>query len=397
MKKTLFYALCGVMAAGLMTACNTGTQPDEMSKKEKALQAVMTPYVNDVVVPAYKGMADYAIEMSDYCNQMLEEFDNGGVKAETVKAACEAWNKSRDYWEKSEAFLYGPAGNHNIDPHIDSWPLDLRSMVAMLNNEAQMKEIEDMGADYILNNLGYGLLGYHAVEYNLFELTDNGNASQPHSVGTYTRPQLVYLDAVAQDLAVQTTALEACWAGLDNVTKQKADLLEEAEVEYSEMGDGYGWQMINAGKGGSSYKTYQEAAEEIVAGAIDIVTEVGNLKIGNPNRGIKGEAEGDREYIESPYSLNSVNDFVGNITSVYNAYTNKDGNASISTFVKGQNPDLDAKVRKAIDEAIAAIKAIPEPFAKTAGGAEADAAIAKLAELETILNDEVLKELASVE
>ena len=47
----------------------------------------------------------------------------------------------------------------------------------------------------------------------------------------------------------------------------------------------------------------------------------------------------------------------------------------MSDYVKAQNPTTDAAVRTAIENAIAAIEKIPEPFAKTATGAEAEAAM----------------------
>ena len=80
--------------------------------------------------------------------------------------------------------------------------------------------------------------------------------------------------------------------------------------------DRYGWQMKNAGKPGSIYVTYQEVAEEIIAGCIDIAGEVADLKMGNPY--ISSTAE-QRDYIESPYSCTSTEDFADNIRSIQRA------------------------------------------------------------------------------
>ena len=41
----------------------------------------------------------------------------------------QAFTNARREWERSEAFLYGAAANNEIDPHIDSWPLDHDQMV----------------------------------------------------------------------------------------------------------------------------------------------------------------------------------------------------------------------------------------------------------------------------
>jgi hypothetical protein len=71
----------------------------------------------------------------------------------------------RKYWEQSEAFLYGPAAAHNIDPHIDSWPLDFNAMNALLNDPARMAAIEEEGGTYVGDKLGYALKGFHALDH----------------------------------------------------------------------------------------------------------------------------------------------------------------------------------------------------------------------------------------
>ena len=225
------------------------------------------------------------------------------------------------------------------------------------------------GQSWDVANLGYGLLGFHSVEYMLFELSEDGNTSLPHNVN-YTEEELIYLCAVAGDLRDQCILLEAAWAGLENVTAQKQGFLEAAELEPS---FNYGWSMKNAGQAGSRYKNFQEAAEDLVQGCIDIADEVGNTKIGRP---ANGSSEDDKNYIESPYSLNSINDFVGNIISIQNAYEGSlAGDASVSDYIKSVNPDLDTQVKNQIQTCIVAIKEIPEPFAKSASGAAAANAV----------------------
>ena len=365
-KKLLNIALAATLMIGF-TACSDDDDNNgpgnELSQKEKTFKAAIVPYVDNTIVPTYKGMADNAILMSDACNAIAEAFDNGTLTSEHVKAAGNYWNLCRDYWEKSEAFLYGAAADYNIDPHIDSWPLDKNAM------EELLVDLRGGKSWTIDNNAGYGLLGFHAVEYMLFELSEDGNTSLPHNTN-YTREELVYLCTVAEDLRNQCVRLEASWAGMENVSVEKQDILAEAELEPS---INYGWSMKNAGEGGSLYKTYQEAAEDLVQGCIDIADEVGNTKIGRP---ANGSSEDDKNYIESPYSLNSINDFVGNIISIRNAYQGSNaGDASISDYIKSVNPALDTKVKAQIEECIVLIKKIPEPFAKSAAGPEADAAV----------------------
>lgn len=358
------YLLCAALAATAV-ACsdsddNNEPAAEETSAKEVALKSAANDYVNYTVLPTYKAMADAAIEMSDLCEEIQAEFEAGTLSSSHILAAGEAWKKARKNWELSEAFLFGPAANHNIDPHIDSWPLDKNAMDNLLT---QIRG----GNLWSTENLGYGLLGFHAIEYMLYELSSDGNSSLTHSTN-YTAEELEYMVGVANDLRDQCVLLEVCWAGDDNVSSIKLDILDEAELGY---GEEYGWELANAGSAGSRFKTFQESAEEIIQGCIDIADEVGNTKIGRPH---VGSSEEDKNYIESPYSLNSIEDFVDNIKSIQNSYIGTSG-SSISDYIKSVNPELDTEMRTAITDAINAISAIPEPFAKNATGSVAGNAV----------------------
>lgn len=384
MKKIFFYATLLAVAATSLTSCekngngveNPKDNPKDttiLSKKEQALKAAMTPYVDNTVIATYKNLSDATITLYNNCENIFSKFEANTLTDADVKAAAESWTAARRYWELSEAFLFGPAANHNIDPHIDSWPLDKDGMDAMLGNAEQMKLIEEQGADYVGDKLGYGLLGFHAIEYMLYA-SDNADKSnvRTHDISTYTRAELVYLVAVAEDLRNQTVALEASWAGIDNITKEKQAILEDAEIDYGvEFAKGYGSYMKVAT--GGTYATYQEAAEELIQGCIDIADEVGNTKIGRPNN---ASSEEDRNYIESPYALNSIEDFQDNIRSIQNAYCGSvAGNASVSDYIKSVDANLDTECKKAIENAIAAIGQIAEPFASNAKSSEASNAV----------------------
>ncbi len=396
MKKAFTYALCGLMAAGLLTSCkdnsndgNNGRQNTE-SQKEQMLKAAMTPYVENTVIATYRSMADEGLQLLSECEGILEAVDNGDDYSQLMVQAGQSWRAMRKYWEQSEAFLYGPAANHNIDPHIDSWPLDFNAMNSLLNNAQQMADIEAEGGAYVGEKLGYALKGFHAAEYFLFESEIvSGRAvgtGRPHATNL-KRAEAVYLVGIVEDLAQQAILLEDCWAG--GVDEQKTAILEEAELGYEEN---YGNYMINAGKAGSLYVTYQGAAEEVIAGCVDIAGEVADLKMGNP---YLSNSDEERDYIESPYSCTSTIDFADNIRSIYHSYCGaKDGDASISDYIKTQNADLDQQVRNAINEAIDAIEAIENFESNAKDNPLVKTAIDKVSALEQILDEEVMALLA---
>lgn len=381
--KILLFAACAIALA----ACEkNGGGGGVTTDKEAALQKAMTPYVTNTVVATYGKMADEGLVLLEKCEAIVKAVEDGKDYSKTIEEADAAWRAMRKHWEQSEAFLFGPAAAHNIDPHIDSWPLDFNAMNALLHDADRMKAIEEEGGSYVGEKLGYALKGFHACEYLLFEsVIKDGRAvgtGKPHAANL-THAEAVYLLGIVEDLTQQAILLEHCWAG--KVSAKKQELLDEGGIET--FNDKYGQQMMNAGKAGSIYVTYQEAAEEIIAGCVDIAGEVADLKLGNPF--ISSTAE-QRDYIESPYSCTSTIDFADNIISIKHAYCGaKEGDASISDYVKSKDSDLDASVRKAIDEAISAIEAI-EDFENTAqGSAQVKVAIEKVQAVEEVLDKKV--------
>lgn len=343
-------------------------------ERETALQSAAAAFVEKTVVPTYTSLADASLELADLCAQIETSAQanaatdiaaSGSLSAATkaiVEQACAKWYEARKYWELSEAFLYGAAADYNIDPHIDSWPLNATDLQALLDDPVRMGM---MDAEYAAG-LGYGLLGFHAIEYMLFDhQIDASSTTGKARTGAFSRKEeLVYLTAVAGDLANQCVRLEASWQGLANVSAEKQTLLADAELEPT---FNYGESMKNAGKGGSKYKSYLEAAQEIIQGCSDIADEVGNQKIGRPNEAAAGASE-DLSYIESPYAKNSKVDFYDNIVSIKNAYLGMNvGDSSVSNYLASINPTVDTAVRNAIDAALSAIEAAPAPFVNYAG------------------------------
>ena len=393
MKKILKLALCAACVVG-MVACNGEKRTDVKSDKEAALQRAMKPYVENTVIATYSKMADEGLNLLEHCSDILISVEGGHDYAQAMQDAGASWRAMRKYWEQSEAFLYGPAAAHNIDPHIDSWPLDFNAMNSLLNDASKMAELEEEGGAYVGDKLGYALKGFHAAEYLLFETVEQ----EGRAVGTgkthaanLTHAEAVYLLGIVEDLAQQAILLEDCWSG-GKINERKEGVITDGEGESMSDGENYGDYLVNAGQPGSLYKTYQEAAEEIIAGCVDIAGEVAELKMGNP---YLSNTPDQRDYIESPYSCTSTTDFADNIRSIKNAYEGAQaGDYSISNYVYSQGNELDGKVRKAIEESIAAIEAIQDFENKAKGDTQVKAAMDKVQELEELLDNEVLALLA---
>ena len=332
----------------LMLAACSDSKKDEPVAVDSQKKAILTQYVNGVVVPTYRSLADNALELSELCAELKESPSQA-----LVQKACDKWIEARKYWELSEAFLYGAAADYYIDPHIDSWPLQKNQLDNILANSTLIAELKEDGAGADgFATLGYGLLGFHAVEYVLFR---DGHA---RNISDISENELIYNAAVAEDLAWQTVRLEAAWAGNVNVTATKCKILEENELEPSLN---YGEQMISAGlAGNTAYKTQIDAMIQILQGASDISDEVGNTKITDPVN------SGNVLDVESWYSWNSIADFTDNLRSVRNAYYGSldgmDNSNSLAAYLRKNNAEVDTKLRSTIDNAINTVAAMPAPF-----------------------------------
>lgn len=323
MKKSINLVALFALCVG-MSSCSSENAPDvdENGVNEKQ-KVILSEYINKVVVPTYKSLADAAGKLADDCKDLSTQA--------AVNKACNDWIEARKYWELSEAFLFGAAADYNIDPHIDSWPLDL----AQLDEVLKAGNIEDR---IEAGTAGYGLLGFHAVEYVIFKEGSTGDASNRNrDYTTISKAEATFAKVVAADMSEQCERLEEAWSGL------------------------YGETLINAGLAGNAkYKTQTAAFEEILVGASDIANEVGNTKISDP---LSSHQWSD---VESPHSWNSVSDFIDNIRSVRNAYyCSLDGSISansISAHIASLNATADQNVKNAINNAIKKLENLPRPF-----------------------------------
>lgn len=374
MHKSSLFLLLAIFMATAFCGCSDDNDTVIDEEKEKVLTEISKQYVNNTVIETYRSLAD---ETNTLYNAIVE------LKAEKtnakVKAAADSWIKARNYWELSEAWLYGPADDFGIDPHIDTWPLDKNALEkTILTNDAYIKKMSEEDGDVWAGTFFEdGLLGFHGIEYILFE---NGVTKD---ISRISDKELIYSAAVAGDLRNQCFRLEAAWAGVDNIATEKKEKLVaiKAKITYEGTSSYYGEAMLNPGTT-AFCESPQDACETIIEGCITIADEVGAMKIGQP---FTGE---DINYIESPYSYNSKIDFIGNIESIRNAYiggvAGKRG-ASLSAFIKSANPAVDEEILTAIDNAVAKIEAIPYPFAKNYTSKEAGEAMKACQELGELL------------
>ena len=353
--KLSYTVLITVALLSFNSCSNDNDEESSLSSKEQMLQEVNVKFVENTVIPNYKTLADKSMKLEKAMETLRTD-----MTADNLQKACALWREARKYWETSESFLFGAAAIYYIDPHIDTWPLDVTALQNLLDSPKMMADI-----DNVVGNLNYGLVGFHGLEYIIFR---NGVG---RSVTDITEAEINYGVAVAKDLVLSCCRLEAAWTGLENITTEKQKIITDAELEPA---DNFGEEMRLCGQTGSRWKSITAGSEQILEGCKDIVDEVANSKIGKPHTGE------DINYIESPHSYNSVTDFYDNIVGVRSSYFGTEGatsaqSTSVSTYIRSINQATDQAVINAIENSLSKINAIPRPFVKNYTNAKVKEAI----------------------
>ena len=405
-KSALFLMAAATMTMGMASCSSDNDDNIETVKvgdltEEEYLSKTLAEIVDNTIDPTYSEMATNATNFYNQMKTLRDAVKNGNATQTMVDNACTSWKAARACYEKSEAFLLGAASDYDIDPHIDSWPLDLTALHTELLNSKQIarysSDDEDANIDNIHGDLNQFLLGFHAVEFVVFR---NGEPRKVTSFNstyddyndradfTDIKPidELNFAVAVAGDLMGSIYELEVCWSGK---TADHKTWLENHEWHTTMPSSDitYGENMKNAGKAGSIYTSVKSAVSALLIGdqgCGGICDEVGQTKMGKPYglNTTEENAESDPNYIESPFSYNSLTDFWDNIQSIKNIWfggystdNTKTGTYSFHNYFAKLNPTLGAEVEAAITEAQAKIKACPAPFVNNYKNAQVKAAI----------------------
>ena len=367
--KTLLKAVAtAALAAAALTACNKddNNNAGDLTPAEAEMKAIVEQYAPGVIYDIYGHLAASSSDLYDLLNAANEKGVDNVSQAE-LDAICAKFLEARKYWEQSEAFLYGAASDFGIDPHIDTWPLDLSALATALSNTEQVAQLEgEDGIAYAAGKLGKELLGFHGVEFIIFRDGANRTVESLRGVETDAafsgktvtgEQELIYATAVAGDLRDNCYQLVVSWN--PEAAEAYAERCEELEVPVSVSGSDvtYGENLLAATQRGSTYATWQGTIASILkSGCSNIANEVFSVKMGNAHSGE------DVNYIESPYSKKSFDDFIDNILSIqYTLYGASNATSakahSIMAYAKSGNSALADALEADLNASVAALNA----------------------------------------
>ena len=381
MKTSSLHALLAagalLSAALFLPSCKSDLPgPDNgPTEQETMLSAVLAQMVTGTINPTYKALADNTEKLYEAVAEMRESAKTRSVTGSQIEKACTLFKAARAEYEKSEAFLLGAAAKFNVDPHIDSWPLDVNAVITLLSSPKMLEDLDaDNGDEVAYGSLGQNTLGFHGLEFILFrdgEPRDiaelNGNDTYPRLEALTGEQELIYAKAVAGDLRNNCYQMEIAWNAASN--SAHLEKLDALEWQYTTNGEiSFGEDLTGAGKPGSSYTSLKSAIAAVVIGdlgCVGICDEVADTKIGKPHN---GSTEEDINYIESPYSYNSITDFYDNVTSIENIWKGTVSGASHPNSLSAYFAKYHAAEGKAVEAALAKaheeIRKMPVPFVK---------------------------------
>ena len=434
MKKIFKYAMLYVAACTLsmgFTACSSDDDDDSsklIDEQNTAIQALTTQYLNSVVYPTYTSLANETENLYNKISSLKAKLKAGtAIQQSEVDAICSSYKTARKYWEQSEAFLYGAASDFEIDPHIDTWPLDVPTLAKDLTDDSKIEKLDAAnGIDYARTNLTAENLGFHGIEFIFFRNGKNRTAAffnndeketdeDITAAGEVTgKEEVIFATAVAGDLRDKCFQLEVAGLGTKASTSHAARVAECAktsddfETTVKKNSLSYGEDMLAAGTSTSTIGSWKKAVETIlVSGCSNICAEVADQKMGQAYRAAIGKPEkhedeetgelvdDDPNYIESPYSYNSYQDFYDNIMSIQNSLYNTIENAtatntSIMSYLNTYNQAMATKLSTKLTDALNALKACQnsgKAFAQDPGAACVKTAMDAIGELDEALNE----------
>lgn len=351
---------CATLVNELTAANQTIASSALSSEQEAYLYKVLENIVDNVIVPTYTSLADNT--------EALEKTLNGltvnTITQAQINTACEEFKAARQYWERSEAFLMGAASDFDIDPTIDSWPLNRTLLLNYFNSGMNDEMLEDAS-----------ILGFHALEFILFRDGKPRKVAEFQGKDTYKNfenitgaQELTYAQTICTLLKNRTFQLQVAWDGGANASRLA--VVKAAGLKYTTTnGLSFGDNLKKAGVSGgkSNFATLKAAVAQVLSNdegsCVGISNEVGTAKIANPF------ANGDVSYVESPYSYNSIPDFRDNIRSIRNIWlgsTDKTANTySFHTFFASVNKaDINSSIENGYVNAITSISNMPSAFVK---------------------------------
>jgi predicted lipoprotein len=317
-RKLLLFAS---VSALLMSSCKkeeVDTKPADFGELKTR---VIYNFSDDVAIKTYSAVNNAALKLS----VSVQTFEIGfydGVYDYNINVAKSNWKTLRNAWELTDAFQYGPVTDGKFNEKLDTWPVNVNDIENLLMGTNPLEPAD-------IANLPNTLKGMHALEYMLFGVNGNRDASR------YSGRDLKYMVNLAKEIQKNCQSIYTAWV---------------------DGPESYSANIVYTTKGGKLFKTKKDLFSLMVSGMQNTCKKIVSANLGNPLLTV------DSTLVESPFSNTSLIDVRNNLNSIVNVYTGRYAGSKgygLKDIVKDKNNGLDGKIAERmtkIDSAFAAIK-----------------------------------------
>ncbi|HKC68179.1 MAG TPA: imelysin family protein [Bacteroidia bacterium] len=292
--------------------------------------AIIANYCANVAIPDYSALLSNAQSF-----QAAATTFSANPNDNDLNTMRNAWKGMRVAYESAEAFLLGPIATLNLDPNVDTWPVEKNNLDSLLNSSTAF-------TPSLMASLPQTLTGFHPIEYLIF---GQGGTATAADFTVTTNPtgarKIEYLMALTTNLVSNITLIRSAYT-----VGSSDDFISIIE---------------NPGPTNSTYQTHKAALLDLVNSMSDICDEVGGSASDGKIYSVYSTQNAALQ--ESYFSNNSWADFSNNIIGVRNAYLGVYGGSttpaanSLYNLVAAKNISLNNAIMASINNAVGSFSA----------------------------------------
>lgn len=377
------FLVLGVLAA--TTACSGSEEDGPTSDVTASRRALLDSMVDRVILPAYGELDQAASAMVSAASSFASDPSEANRTA-----AQEAFYTLSDAVQMAELMQVGPygsaskfAGGEGLRDEVYSWPL-----VNPCRVDQELVEANYDVPGYFDGKL-VNVYGMDALEYLLF--TDRSDNACPASQAINVDGSWSALAADPAELSARRAAYAAAVA-----SRLRADV-QRLEAAWS---GGFGDELRSAGDGSSTYRTSQQAMDELFAAMFYLEKSVKDSKLGAPLGITAACMEAScPDLLESQHAHRSVEWVRANVRAfqlMFHGGDADDPEAFGFDDLLGEAgaPDLATEMAGHLSDALGRADGMAKPLRDHLESADATALHGDLRELATLLKTQFVSVLA---
>jgi predicted lipoprotein len=329
--KNILRNLTLVVVTGLIyTGCKKDKTPAPATAAPTSSQ-IISSFCTDVAIPDYSALLSNALAFQTAANSF-----NSNPNDNDLASMRQYWKNMRAAYETAEAFLIGPISTLNLDPNIDTWPVEKNTLDSLL-------AADSVFTPSFMTSLPQTLTGFHPIEYLIFGSTGTATAA------SFTTSKKNYLVALTNHI-------------VDNITLIRSAYTVGSSDDFISI-------MENPGVSNSTYQSHKAVLLNLVNAMSDICNEVGGSASDGKIYSVYSTQNSALQ--ESYFSNNSWADFTNNITGVRNVYLGTYGGTtpaanSLYNLVASKNLSLNNTIMTSINNAIGSFSTVGNtPFGQS--------------------------------